>query len=103
MQDVLASQQATLHSIARALDNFKKVGRANLTPAKIRSRIANLQASWSESKQNHAVLLKLVTEEQRDTIKYFKTGQFDAHEEIYLSTMDYMNDCLEELVPVVSR
>ena len=34
MQDVLASQQATLHSIARALDNFKKIGRAEFDASK---------------------------------------------------------------------
>jgi len=103
MQETLANQQTVFYSVARALDNFKKIGRANLTAAKIRSRIASVQATWTQCIHNHAIMLQLIPEEKRKELPYFKMDQFAVHEDCYQSTLDYMNECLEELVPVDSR
>lgn len=103
MQDALTNQQAVFYSIARALDNFKKIGRANLTAAKVRSRVASLQTTWTQCVRNHATMLQLVPENKRKDLLYFQEDQFAAHEDFYQAALDYMNECLEELVPVVSR
>src|SRR5436190_14579993 len=103
IQEVLANQQAQFYSVSRALDNFKKIGQTNLTAAKIRSRIDSLQQSWKQCVHNHGTLLQLISEEQRGTIKYFKSEYFAHHEDLYQSALDHMNECLEEFAPVVSR
>ncbi|XP_029164171.1 uncharacterized protein LOC114935491 [Nylanderia fulva] len=64
MEEALANQQTACYSVARALDNFKKIA---------------------------------------SSIHYFKKETFAFHEDLYQAAMDYMNECLEELVPVVSR
>lgn len=48
MLDLLNKQSNLRRSIERALDNFKKSGKANLTLAKIRNRISNLQDCWHQ-------------------------------------------------------
>ncbi|XP_067208447.1 uncharacterized protein [Linepithema humile] len=103
MEEVLASQQTVFYSVARALDNFKKIGRANLTAAKIRSRLASLQDTWTQGVRNHAKLIQLVPDDKQASISYFKRETFAFHEDLYQSAVDHMNECLEELVPVVSR
>ncbi|XP_029172119.1 uncharacterized protein LOC114941330 [Nylanderia fulva] len=103
MEEALANQQTGCYSVARALDNFKKIGRSNLTAAKIRSRMTSLQDTWTQCVRNHATLLQLVPDEKQVSIHYFKKETFAFHEDLYQSAMDYMNECLEELVPVVSR
>ncbi|XP_029178618.1 uncharacterized protein LOC114946335 [Nylanderia fulva] len=103
MEEALANQQTACYSVARALDNFKKIGRSNLTAAKIRSRMTSLQDTWTQCVRNHATLLQLVPDEKQVSIHYFKKETFAFHEDLYQAAMDYMNECLEELVPVVSR
>ncbi|XP_029165367.1 uncharacterized protein LOC114936359 [Nylanderia fulva] len=103
MEEALANQQTACYSVARALDNFKKIGRSNLTAAKIRSRMTSLQDTWTQCVRNHATLLQLVPDEKQFSIHYFKKETFAFHEDLYQAAMDYMNECLEELVPVVSR
>ncbi|XP_029164818.1 uncharacterized protein LOC114936016 [Nylanderia fulva] len=91
------------HTARRSLANFKKLGRSNWTPAKIRSRLASLQETWNQCVRNHAILIQLVPEEDRDELDYFKDDQFAAHEDIYQTAKDFMNECLEEVAPVVSH
>jgi len=95
---MLIKQQQHQQIIGRALENFKKIGRQNLTPAKIRSRVQTLKETWTQFLNGHSELLKLV-EDGQEAIAYFKERQFDITEETFQSTLDYMAECLEELVP----
>lgn len=54
MADLLAKQQQLMHSIDRALDNFKKIDTRNYTPAKVRSRITALKNLWMQFQDGHA-------------------------------------------------
>lgn len=103
MMELLAKQTVVQRSIERALENFKKLGKANLTAAKIRSRLASLQDNWSQFQAAHVQLLQAVPEKDRAAMAYFRDRHFDAPEDVYQSTRDFMTDCLEELKPVVSH
>lgn len=103
MSATVAKQQTAFYSIARALDNFKKIGRLNMTAAKVRSRIATLQGCWAQCAANHAALLQEYPEAERKTFNYFQNDDFGAHEDQYQITLDYMQECLEELEPAVSH
>jgi len=64
MTDLLSKQQLVQRSIERALDNFKKVGRANLTAAKIRFRINALKNNWTQFREEHVLLLTTMPEKE---------------------------------------
>ncbi|XP_011859902.1 PREDICTED: uncharacterized protein LOC105557311, partial [Vollenhovia emeryi] len=101
MPQLLEMQLSLLHSVSKALDNLKKIGRNNFTPAKLRSRMTSLKETWQQCKQGHAALSSQYTESERETIPYFAEGQLDAHEDIFLATLDYMTEQLEILEPIV--
>ncbi|KMQ89514.1 hypothetical protein RF55_10851 [Lasius niger] len=100
MSEALAKQMLLQRSIERSLDNFKKIGRNNLTAAKIRSRISSLKDLWNPYQEGHAILIKTTPTSAKATLEYFKDEQFEATEDVYNTTMDFMADCLEELEPV---
>ncbi|XP_036145841.1 uncharacterized protein LOC118646627 [Monomorium pharaonis] len=99
----LSSQGVRQHSIERALDNFKKLGRNNLTAAKIRSRATSLKEIWRSYQEGHSTLMQIVPVASQSTIEYFSKAQYDQTEEVYNTTLDYMMDCLEDIEPVVSH
>jgi hypothetical protein len=99
LNDLLAQQQALMHSITRVLDNFKKLGKNNYTAAKVRARIANTKNVWTQCLRVHSALLQAIPEAKRSAFDYFKRELFDQAEDIHLATLDYMAECLEELAP----
>lgn len=100
---MLSKQLQLQRSIERWIDNFKKIGRNNLNPAKIRSRIMSLKETWSQYLNGHADLVKTVSEPNQATIAYFKDQQFEKTEDVYQTALDHMAECLEELEPPVSH
>lgn len=104
MIDRLVEKQLFLHNtIGRSLDNYKKIGRKNLTAAKIRSRINMLKETWRQFQNNHDDLMRAVPTASRPAMDYFKEEYFELAEDTYSATMDQMNEDLEALVPVVSH
>jgi len=101
--DLLARQLHLQRSIDRALENFKKIGKANLTAAKIRTRIAALKDNWSHFEDGHLPLQKAVPAATRSLMEYFKDDFFGITEEAYQATWGYLMECLEELEPSVSH
>ncbi|KMQ83555.1 hypothetical protein RF55_19692 [Lasius niger] len=99
MNEFIMKQKSLLHSIARSQKNFEDIGEANYTSAKIRSRMSVLKETWSQCIEMHTTLQKVVAEDKREDLHYFKTNQFDDHEAIYLKTLDIMADCLEKTEP----
>ncbi|XP_011171556.3 uncharacterized protein LOC105204198 [Solenopsis invicta] len=102
MEELVAMQQIALQTVAKALSNFKKIGKPNYTPAKIRSRITALKEAWPQCTNRHAALLQAVPAHERSKSTYFTQDDYGKHEELYLMALDYMNECLEELEPPVS-
>ncbi|XP_032690462.1 uncharacterized protein LOC116853462 [Odontomachus brunneus] len=101
MAEIWTRQQQLQRSIDRFLENFKKLGRSNLTAAKIRSRIAALRDLWQQFQSGNAVLLQSTPAAQQDAIEYFSGQCFDATE-IYRTALDHLTEALEELEPPVS-
>ncbi|CAL1671910.1 unnamed protein product [Lasius platythorax] len=101
MSEALEKQDALLRMVSRALEDFKKVGRLNYTPAKIRSRISSLKDQWNQCIQGHAALLQIYPEAKRANLDYFQEDQLDEHDEIYQTTLDFMTELLEELEPPI--
>lgn len=99
MSELCQKQLSLFHSIARSLDNFKKIGKNKYTAAKIRSRVTSLKETWTQCLQNHAALLQAIPEDKRGAVAYFKDQLFDIHEDVYQDTLDYMAECLEDIEP----
>ncbi|XP_071577544.1 uncharacterized protein [Temnothorax nylanderi] len=102
MSELLAKQTRLQRSIERFLDNFRKVGKGNLTAAKIRSRIAALKELWCSYQEGHDQLTKATPTKSQTELAYFQDDYFAATEEVYQTTLDFMSDWLEELEPFVS-
>ncbi|XP_011879464.1 PREDICTED: uncharacterized protein LOC105568410, partial [Vollenhovia emeryi] len=102
MSERMAKQRLLQRSIERAMDNFKKIGRNNLTPAKIRTRIASLKEAWAQYQEGHATLTQVTPAATQATLDYFTQGQFESTEDVFTTTWEYMAELLEEMEPIVS-
>ncbi|XP_029675231.1 uncharacterized protein LOC115242830 [Formica exsecta] len=102
MSEHVAHQQQLQRTIERALENFKKIGKNNLTPAKVRSRISTLKEYWSQFSNGHAEVSRKIPEAIRSSFSYFKDNHYDATQAAYKNALDHMAEILEEMEPVVS-
>ncbi|XP_070162567.1 uncharacterized protein [Polyergus mexicanus] len=102
MAEQFVPQQQLQYTIDRYLENFKKIGRNNLTPAKMRSRISQLEKYWNQFFNGHTDLAQRIPEATRSSFAYFKDKQFDSTSAAYQTAMDHMAEILEEMEPVVS-
>ena len=102
MSEHFVHQQQLQHSIERYLDNFKKIGRNNLTPAKVRSRISQLEKLWTQYSNGHTEVSQRIPEATRSSFTYFRENHFDSTFAAYHNALDHMAEILEELEPVVS-
>ncbi|XP_077262536.1 uncharacterized protein LOC143897601 [Temnothorax americanus] len=101
-EQLLDKQSQRLRTVNRALENFKKIGKKNLTIAKIRSRITDLKDVWATIQDGHFALRAAIPAAERVNHEYFKDQHFEVYEEKYRTALDYMHECLEELDPYVS-
>ena len=102
MSDPLSLQQTLFYTVSRALENFKKIGKNNYTPATIRSRMTVLNNAWAQCLQTHAAILQAYQAAKREKIEYFQADQMGLYEDLYNAALDYMVNHLEELEPNVS-
>lgn len=102
MADQIYKQQQLQRLIERSLENFKILGKQNLTAAKVRSRIQGLKENWGQFLNGHAALLEAVPERSRSTTSYFQENVVEMVSEAYQITLDHMSEYLEELEPPVS-
>ncbi|XP_070151971.1 uncharacterized protein [Polyergus mexicanus] len=102
MSEHFVPQQQLQRSIKRFQENFKKVGRDNLTPAKVRSRISTLKEIWIQFFNGHTDVSQRIPEASRSSFIYFKENHFDSTFAAHNTALDYMAEILEELEPVVS-
>ncbi|XP_018406269.1 PREDICTED: uncharacterized protein LOC108782485 [Cyphomyrmex costatus] len=90
MQDLLSQQRLAMRSVTQALENFKKIGRANHMYGIVRNRLQTLKENYVRCELQHSQLLKVATKEQRETEKYFK-------EDVYIAASDHISDALASL------
>lgn len=100
MSELFAQQETLIHSIARSLDNFKKIEKNNYTVARVKSRIDVLKETWAKCIRTHADLLKTIPVAKRE-MHEFRDGVFDVIEDTYQDTLDFMAECLEAINPTV--
>ncbi|XP_032690541.1 uncharacterized protein LOC116853521, partial [Odontomachus brunneus] len=99
MSETFTRQLQLQRSIERSLDNFKKLGRTNLTPAKVRSRLSALKDLWRQFQDGNTVLLETVPSPIQQTQDYFVERRYESTEEMYQCTVDFMSEILEEIEP----
>lgn len=99
MEGLLAEQRVTLKSITRALENFKKIGKDNLTYGIVRNRLQKLKDDYVRYEHTHAKVLALANEDCVATNKYFTEDRFAACEAAYFAASDYMADWEAQLEP----
>ncbi|XP_032690349.1 uncharacterized protein LOC116853391 [Odontomachus brunneus] len=103
MSETFTRQLQLQRSIERSLDNFKKLGRTNLTPAKVRSRLSALKDLWRQFQDGNTVLLETVPSTIQQSQDYFVERRYESTEERYQCTVDFMSEILEELKPPLQR
>lgn len=94
MQDLLIEQSAIIASMTRVLPNFKKIGKANVTPYKAKNRLDYLEALWEKCQRLNVRLLQVSTAEEQRTVGYFTAEEFFAAEDEYHATADYLADVI---------
>lgn len=92
MQDLLIEQSVIIASMTRVLPNFKKIGKANVTPYKAKNRLDYLEALWEKCQRLNVRLLQVSTAEEQHTVGYFTAEEFFAAEDEYHATADYLAD-----------
>ena len=101
-EQLLERQSQRLRKVDRALENFKKIGKNNLTAAKIRSRLTALTDIGADIESGHFALLAAIPPAERAAYDYFQDQHYELNEEKRQTVADYMKECLEELEPYVS-
>ncbi|XP_076301647.1 uncharacterized protein LOC143219631 [Lasioglossum baleicum] len=95
-------RQAMLQrKILRTVENFKKIGQANVTLEKVLGRLSILEDVWIAFQEGHLALLASTTEEERLETPYFTEEQFDSTEDAYLIAKDYLLEAKASLEPKV--
>ncbi|XP_032690359.1 uncharacterized protein LOC116853403 [Odontomachus brunneus] len=102
MTDVMEKQLRLYGSINRFLDNVKKIGRSNLTAAKLRSRITALKELWLQYQDGHDHLARITSTTDQKSFDYFKDSYYEAAEDTFHDTLDQLTERLEKFDPVVS-
>ncbi|XP_076660409.1 uncharacterized protein LOC143363756, partial [Halictus rubicundus] len=97
LKTLLQHQIDAARIVERTLDNFKKIGKAKLTVATVKNRIARLSESFAECQRLHKQLSAVATDAERSTVGYFTQDRFMAVHEIYMETSDYMAETLSRL------
>ncbi|KMQ91804.1 hypothetical protein RF55_8288 [Lasius niger] len=96
-QQTLLLQRKTIHRIARAVDNFKKLGEKNITLAHTKGRLAQLEKNINECRTQHAQLEFLTPADVQETEDYFTENEFEAAEDAYQEAYDLFRAYLERL------
>lgn len=99
MDELLPQQRLAMRTVNRALENFKKLSRANHTYGIVRNRLQTLKESDAPCELLHTQLLKIATSEQKETEKYFKEDVFRELEDVYILVSDCIADPLAALEP----
>ncbi|XP_018338850.1 PREDICTED: uncharacterized protein LOC108746527 [Trachymyrmex septentrionalis] len=99
----LIQQKQFLGLLARAVENFKKIGPKNITVAIARSRLVNVEKYWERILELNAQLEELATDEDRSAEPYFTDCLFYAAEETFLGASDYITACVDKLTPSTSN
>ncbi|XP_046145806.1 uncharacterized protein LOC123989172 [Osmia bicornis bicornis] len=88
MDPLIRENKVHARLISNALSNFKKLGKANHTPAVIRGRLSLLKDYWNKFQATHIQIEVAATEEETRTNSYFSEDIFGNTEAAFLSALD---------------
>ncbi|XP_024877058.1 uncharacterized protein LOC112457950, partial [Temnothorax curvispinosus] len=87
----------TIHAIDRAFDNFKKIGKANLTLGVVGYRLQQLKDHFTRFERLHGQIMAAASNEFIMTDRYFTEDQFDKCVVTFLTASDYMAEWMSRL------
>ncbi|XP_071580176.1 uncharacterized protein [Temnothorax nylanderi] len=97
MEELMAQQKVTIHAIERALDNFKKIGKANYTIGVVRNRLQQVNDHFARLERLHGQIMAAASNEFIMTDRYFTEDRFHKFEAVFLTASDYMAEWMSRL------
>lgn len=94
MDTLIRENRVHSRLIKNALSNFRKLGKANLTPAVIRGRINLLKDYWTKFQATNIKIEVAVSDEEIKANPYFADDVFGQTEEAFLDALDTMTAAL---------
>ncbi|XP_070165291.1 uncharacterized protein [Polyergus mexicanus] len=98
LQDLLIEQSITISSMKRVFPNFKKMGKANVTQYKAKSRLDALETLWERCQRLNVQLQQIATADEQRTVQYFTEEEFFTAEDVYHEAADYLADVIVYIV-----
>lgn len=98
MDALIARQTIIVRSLSNALDNFRKIGKDNITYAKARSRLSTLKENWTKCQELHVEILMTAESADKER-KYLKDDVFGSMEDIFNEASDYITHFLLKTEP----
>lgn len=96
-EDLVFQQTDAMRSVERALENFRKIGKAKFTLGLVRNRLLNLKDNFARCQRLHDQLLLQADDEEIKTIPYFKDRHFIQCEDAFMTASDFMSEILVPL------
>ncbi|XP_070158804.1 uncharacterized protein [Polyergus mexicanus] len=94
LQGLLIEQSITISSMKRVFPNFKKMGKANITQYKAKSRLDALETLWERCQRLNVQLQQIATADEQRTVPYFIEEEFFTAEDVYHEAADYLADVI---------
>ncbi|XP_070169704.1 uncharacterized protein [Polyergus mexicanus] len=94
LQGLLIEQSITISSMKRMFPNFKKMGKANVTQYKAKSRLDALETLWEKCQHLNVQLQQIATADEQRTVQYFTEEEFFTAEDVYHEAADYLADVI---------
>ncbi|XP_070170748.1 uncharacterized protein [Polyergus mexicanus] len=98
LQGLLIEQSITISSMKRVFPNFKKMGKANVTQYKAKSRLDALETLWEMCQRLNVQLQQIATADEQRTVPYFTEEEFFTAEDVYHEAADYLADVIVYIV-----
>ncbi|XP_070170403.1 uncharacterized protein [Polyergus mexicanus] len=98
LQGLLIEQSITISSMKRVFPNFKKMGKANVTQYKAKSRLDALETLWERCQRLNVQLQQIATADEQRTVPYFTEEEFFTAEDVYHEAADYLADVIVYIV-----
>ncbi|XP_070170845.1 uncharacterized protein [Polyergus mexicanus] len=94
LQGLLIEQSITISLMKRVFPNFKKMGKANVTQYKAKSRLDALETLWERCQRLNVQLQQIATADEQRTVQYFIEEEFFTAEDVYHEAADYLADVI---------
>lgn len=100
LKDLLIEQTTVIESIKRAIINYKKLSKPQITLHKTQGRLTSPVASWEKCQALNVRLLQAASEEEQKTQSYFVHQEFLTAKDVYIEAADYLYDAIGRFTQV---